>query len=334
VLLEGSPPGGVTDLQRWCVTQIVEAGGEARYFAALNHAPTGYRPRYRFSHAKFGVIDGRLALNGTDNLNRDSMPAASSTPVGGRRGYYLLTHAPPVAAALARLFTLDWAPDRFLDLYPYEAAHPKYGAPPPGFQLPASPVYTVEASPFKQPTTAGGLARFMVVSAPENAMRPDAGLHVLLQRAGDGDEILLEQLYEHKHWGDTESNPIADPNPRLQMIVEAARRGARVRLLLDSFFDDGESLRSNRATADYVRALAAAEGLDMEARLGNPTGGGIHAKLMLVRLGQERWSAVGSLNGGEVSHKLNREVVVLTDLPAIYERLVQVFMWDWERSQP
>ncbi len=32
--------------------------------------------------------------------------------------------------------------------------------------------------------------------------------------------------------------------------------------------DGGQSLRSNRATVDYVRAIAAAEGLDLDARLG------------------------------------------------------------------
>lgn len=36
------------------------------------------------------------------------------------------------------------------------------------------------------------------------------------------------------------------------------------------------------------------------------------------------WSAVGSLNGGEVSHKLNREVVLLVDAPAIHARLAHV----------
>ena len=80
---------------------------------------------------------------------------------------------------------------------------------------------------------------------------------------------------------------------------------------------------------EYVRAVAAAEGLDLEARLANPTLGGIHAKLLLARVGGETWSAVGSLNGGEVSYKLNREVVVLVDMPAIHARLREVFMHDW-----
>lgn len=329
LLLEGSPPGGISDLQKWCVATIAGAGAEVRYLAAAPGAPNGYRPRYRFFHAKYGVIDGQRVFNGTENFTYDAMPVATDRPVGGRRGFYLLTDAPPVVTALQRLFAYDWAPERFLDLHPFDPSHAKYGGPPADFIWPPTPVYTVTVSPFRDAVTINATAQFTVVSTPENAMRPDAGLHALLAQAGAGDEILVIQLYEHKNWGDSVSNPVADPNPRLQAMIDAARRGARVRILLDSFFDEPEAIRSNRATVDYVRALAKAEGLDIDARTGNPTLGGIHAKVVLVRLGDRYWSAVGSLNGGEISHKLNREVVVITDVTAVYQRLAEVFAWDW-----
>jgi phosphatidylserine/phosphatidylglycerophosphate/cardiolipin synthase-like enzyme len=140
-------------------------------------------------------------------------------------------------------------------------------------------------------------------------------------------------MYEDKFWGESSSNPIADPNPRLEAVIAAARRGARVRLLLDSYFDDPEQLRSNQATVDYVRTIAAAEGLNLEARTGNPTAGGIHAKLVLVRIGEQRWAAVGSLNGGETSHKLNREVVLLVEQRNIYDRLYSVVEHDWPLAE-
>jgi cardiolipin synthase A/B len=66
----------------------------------------------------------------------------------------------------------------------------------------------------------------------------------------------------------------------------------------------------------------------------NPTGGGIHAKLYLLQVGGEHWSAIGSLNGGEVSHKLNREVMLLAGMPGVFARLSEVFWWDWERVTP
>ena len=81
------------------------------------------------------------------------------------------------------------------------------------------------------------------------------------------------------------------------------------------------------------KCVAAAEGLDLQARTGNPTLGGIHAKIVLVTVGTETWSVVGSLNGGEVSHKLNRELLLLTDADPIHARLVQMFDHDWQLGE-
>ncbi len=333
VLLEGAPVGGISDLQRWCVTQIAEAGGEVRYMAATDDAPKGYQPRYRYVHAKYGIIDGAHSFVTSENLTWEAAPVTSAVPSGGRRGYGLITDASSVAYGLSALFNVDWQPEVFLDLRPYDPDHPKYGKPPIDFELPAPPIYPVLSAPFAEAQTFHEAARYVVVSAPENAMRPDDGLLALLDRAGAGDEILLAQLYEDKYWGDADSNPTADPNPRLHRILNAARRGAKVRILLDAAFDDAGQDRSNRATADYVLAIAANEGLDMDVQLVNPTGGGLHGKLVLVRIGEERWSAVGSLNGGEVSNKVNREVVLMTDSPGVYERLSQAFWWDWAEAQ-
>ena len=334
LLLEGSPVGGVSDLQRWCVSRMAAAGADVRYLAAADAAPRGYRPRYRYAHAKYGVIDGQLSFVGTENLTWDAAPVTSDAPVGGRRGFFLLTDAAPVAQALNAIFAADWQPDRFQDLRSYQPDHPVYGGPPPGYTLPPLPEYPVASAPFAQAVTVTGPARFVVASAPENVLRPDDGLFALLDRAGPNDEILVAQLYEHKYWGNSDSNPVADPNPRLERLIDAARRGARIRLLLDSLYDDPEDVRGNRATADYLRTIAAREHLDIDVRLANPVGGGLHAKIILIRLGNETWSAVGSLNGGEVSHKLNREVVLMTDMPGVHARLAEVFAYDWSHPAP
>ena len=329
ILLDGAPPGGITDLQKWCVAQIAAAGGDVRYFAVGADAPNGLKRRYRYLHAKYGIIDSRVAVVSTENLSQDSMPLPTSEAVGGRRGFLLLTDAPPAVAALQQTFAADWAPDRFLDLLAYDPTDPKYGAPPAEYTPPQPPTYDVRESPFTAAVTASGPLRVIVQTAPENAARPDAGLLALIARAGPGDELAVMQLYEQRHWGPATSNPLADPNGRLEALIDAARRGARVRILLDSFFDDPADLRSNAATVAYVQAVAAAEGLDLAARRGNPTGGGIHAKLLLAQVGGERWSAVGSLNGGEISVKLNREVVLLVDQPPVYDYLLRVFDHDW-----
>jgi hypothetical protein len=332
VLLDGAPPGGITKLQKWCVAQVAAAGGDVRYFALAPDAPSGVKRRYRYVHAKYGIVDGRVGLVMTENFSEDAVPVPGEVPRGGRRGFALVTDAPAVVAPLTDLFGLDWAPERFYDLRRYDATDPKYGAPPAGF-VPTKPHdWEVDAAPFGDPLMVQGTWGFSLVTAPENAFRPDTGMLGLLAEAGPGDEVAVMQLYEQRHWGPGASNPLADPNTRLEALIAAARRGARVRILLDAFFDDPADLRSNAATVAYVEAVAAREGLDLQARLGNPTAGGIHAKLLLLRVGGRTWSAVGSLNGGEVSCKLNREVVLLVDAPAVFERLFAVFDHDWRSS--
>jgi phosphatidylserine/phosphatidylglycerophosphate/cardiolipin synthase-like enzyme len=334
VLLDGAPPGGITKLQKWCVALVAAAGGDIRYFALPQDAPGGLKRRYRYVHAKYGIVDGYVALVMTENFSQDSLPLPAHDPSGGRRGFALLTNAPPVVVALQALFAADWAPDRFLDLRAYDPVDPKYGAPPVDYTPSSAPTYEVADAPFSAPVSFHGQTHFTLVTAPENALRPDGGLLALINQAGPGDELALMQLYEHRHWGPAASNPLADPNPRLDALIAAARRGAKVRILLDSFFDDPADQRNNAATVAYVRAVAAAEDLDLQAQLGNPTAGGIHAKLLLARIGNQTWSAVGSLNGGEVSFKLNRELVLLLDSPAIYYRLHVVFDHDWSVTAP
>jgi cardiolipin synthase len=139
-------------------------------------------------------------------------------------------------------------------------------------------------------------------------------------------------VYEHTWWGATSSNVTADPNPRLQAYIDAARRGATVRVLLDAFFDnqDLDSPRSNLRTVEYLTAVARAEGLDLQARRRNPTGQGIHNKMVLARIGGQGWAVVGSLNGGEVSAKLNREMALLVGSDEVYAYLADVFWYDWD----
>jgi cardiolipin synthase len=123
----------------------------------------------------------------------------------------------------------------------------------------------------------------------------------------------------------------ADPNPRLQAYIDAARRGATVRVLLDSFRDNAnlDSPRSNLRTVEYLRALAGLEGLDLDARRANSTGEGIHNKMIQARIGGQGWVVAGSLNGDEVSAKLNLEMSLIVASSEPYAYLAGVFWYDW-----
>lgn len=331
MILEGGPPGGVTDQQRWVVQQIAQAGGRVYYFRSNSTA--GIHDRYVYQHGKFWVLDGDTALVGSENINPEAFPDDDKADgTFGRRGVYLVTDAPAVVAGLTAVMDADIAPGVHRDVWTWDAADPTLGAPPAGF----TPSYDSGGNFYPlqkpQPLFIEGAFTFQLIHAPEQALRDQDSLLGLLARAGRGDTILVEQLYEHQFWGATKSNVIADPNPRLEAYLAAARRGARVRVLLDAFFDNQDlgSPRSNLRTVEYLTAIAQAEGLDLQARRRNPTGQGIHNKMVLAQIGGQGWAVVGSLNGGEVSAKLNREMALLVGSDEVYSYLADVFAYDWD----
>jgi phosphatidylserine/phosphatidylglycerophosphate/cardiolipin synthase-like enzyme len=328
IMLEGAPPGGVTDAQRWAVQRIATAGGQVYYLR--NDAATQIRKRYAYQHGKFWVLDDRLALIGSENPSPESFPADDKTDgTLGRRGVMLATDAPCVVDALREVMALDVAPAEHRDVWAWDAADPALGAAPPGYTPPVEANGTFYPVLKPAPLVEDGAFTFQVLHAPEHPMRTGDGLLGLLARAGAGDTVLIEQLDEPLYWGSSDSDVIADPNPRLEAYLAAARRGARVRVLLDSFFDDLGSPRSNLRTAEYLNAMARAEGLDLEARRANPTGVGLHNKMVLAGIGGQGWVMAGSLNGGEVSAKLNREMNLLVSSDAAYDYLADIFWHDW-----
>ncbi len=333
VLLEGAPVGGIQDQERWICQQIENAGGECWFMINDSAAAPPIHDRYAFQHAKFMIIDGRWLLTGSENLNYSSMPSDDKADgTAGNRGIWLWTDAPgPVAHALD-VWAHDFDPANHRDLVRWSAPHPRYGAPPPGFTPDFSSGGTSYPVQFPDPVVISGTIHFEVVQSPENSLRDSDALLGLVARAGNGDRVLVEQLYEHKFWGPTTSSPAADPNPRLEAYVAAARRGATVRILLDSVFDTPSDPRSNTATCQYVNGLAASESLALACLLGNPTGTGIHNKMVLVSSGGQGWVHTGSLNGSENSSKQNREMAVQVQSDAAYTALADVFWYDWTAS--
>ncbi len=345
LLLDGNPAGGIDANERWCAATIASAGGEVYW-----HDDGGeVRRRYRGAHAKVAVIDGRLALIGSENFSLGSAPNDDrSNGTAGRRGVYLATDAPGVVTWLRDLMTHDLAPDRHADVRPFQPRDPVRGAPLPDY-LPSREGGGTGYLPIApQPKVFVGRFRFRLLSAPESALDGRDGLLGLLAQAGAGDEILVEQLRETPWWGEPASDGAAAVNLRLAGYLAAARRGAWVRILLDAHFDDPLAADSNAAVCAELNRVATAESLALEARTGNPTGGGLHNKMVLLSLHAaadapssrwhaattEYWSHIGSLNGSEMSHKANLEVAIEVESESLHHALSAVFAWDWARSGP
>jgi hypothetical protein len=102
-----------------------------------------------------------------------------------------------------------------------------------------------------------------------------------------------------------------------------------VRLLLDEFFDTASAQNSNTATCAYVDEIAQQEQLHLECALANPTGLGIHNKMVLVQIAGSGYIHVGSINGSETSSKANRELALQVQSDEAYRYLADMFDHDW-----
>jgi cardiolipin synthase len=331
MLLEGGPPGGVTDQQRWVVQQISEAGGRVYYMRS--DSANGIGDRYTYQHGKFWVLDGETAILGSENPVAHSFPDDDKTDgTFGQRGVTLVTDAPSVVSELTAVMDADIAPGVHPDVWSWDSEDSTLGAPPPGFTPSYASGGTFYGVRAPAPFSGEGVFTFQVFHSPEQSLRSRDSLLGLVGRAGLGDLVLVEQLYEHTYWGPEAGSVETDPNPRLLAYIDAARRGAKVRVLLDSFQDDTnlDSPRCNQRTVEYLRALALQEGLDLDARRANPTGEGIHNKMVLARIDGQGWVVAGSLNGSEASTKLNREMSLRVASNEAFAYLAEVFWSDWE----
>jgi len=317
VLFEAGPSGGIAEAQRWICGQIQAAGGEV-YFLSGVQAPT----RYRTQHAKVLLIDDRWAVISSENLNPTGMPSdTKGDGTAGRRGVALMTDAPGVVDRVRAIMIADMDPVHHGDVVTCAQAPDLCAGSPPL----AEPKWTSYTVVFSQPLTLQGQFAFEVVQSPDNSLREGDALLGLVARAGRGDTVLVEQFHEPAHWGPATATPASDPNLRLEAYVAAARRGARVRVLLDSYFNQAD----NAATAVYLEDVARREGLSLRVRLANPTCLGLHTKMVLARIDGRGYVHVGSINGSEASSKINRELALQVQSDEAYAYLLAVFKHDW-----
>jgi phosphatidylserine/phosphatidylglycerophosphate/cardiolipin synthase-like enzyme len=327
VLLEGSPVGGVPDQEK-LVCQRLEAAGGACWFMIQDQAAR-IADRYRYLHAKFVLVDDRVAAISSENLSYNSMPDDDKADgTWGRRGVVLVTDAPGVVQSLGRIFEADWDPAHHQDLLRWEETHPVYGLPPVEFVPITSSGGITYPVRYAAPGVFQGRFSFELQQAPENILRDEDGLLGLVSRAGRGDTILVQQLQERPYWGASNSNPAQDPNLRLAQFVAAAQRGATVQLLLDDFFDEANSAVSNAATCALVNEIAHREQLRLSCTRGNPSGLGIHNKMVLLEVDGRGYVHAGSWNGSEQASKGNREVALLVQSDEAYHYLAEMFERD------
>jgi len=302
LMLEATPVGGIPASEARIVTKLSEAGVYVCFHSSNE---------FRFNHAKYLVVDNRSTLITTENLGNSGFP---KEPSNGGRGWGVVVYDEKLAESLAGIFVSDLADckkknlsktsrDRRIEAGTYE---PEYLA--------------VEYN---------GAYDLDLFTAPEEGIDP---ILQLLESAKES--IIVEQAYIYEHWGSKKhDNPKISPNLFLEAVIDASRRGVKVRILLDSYWYNvlKDDPVSNLRTIGYVNRIAKEEGLDLEAKLMDLDELGLlklHAKGVVV---DGNSVLVSSINWNEHSPTKNRELgVIIYGEPAGY--FAKVFECDWDPS--
>lgn len=324
VLLDG---GALGDQGKWACSEIEAHGGQCWIIASKPQAKI--HKRYDSVHAKWMIVDHTRVLIGSENLSADATPADDKKDgTSGTRGGFMISNNPTLVSTAQAVMEADFDPTRYGDIRRWGTNTDDF--PPLDFVPDYNDGGNTYPIQFPSPLVLNGAFPVELVQCPDNCLRTSDALLGMVAQAGAGDILLAEQLYEYPFWGSGASNPHDDPNLRLEAYLEAAKRGARVRLLLDSFYDTFSDARSNYSTCAYVNQLQ--NRYDIECRLGNPTGKGIHMKLVLLQKGAIGFVHLGSINGSETSNKLNRELATQVESLAAYNYWAGVFDYDWSTT--
>lgn len=299
VLLEGGPVGGISGEEEAVAERLSRCGASVFVMETTDEAHAAYR----FDHAKYCIVDEAGVLITSENFKPTGFPEPG---MRGNRGWGAYLADARVASYFGEVFAVDAGGG---DVSRYQGA----GSATDEWR---GGSYEREFAPL----TVAGVRATPVLS-------PDTSHLVLDLIAGAQSSIDIEQAYI-SNWSN------GAPNPYLDAAVDAARRGVRVRVLLDSYYYNIEGDDDNDEMAARINDIASAEHLPMEARcadLDANTIEKIHNKGVIV---DKTRVLVSSINWNENSPCFNREAGVILDHPAVGAYFSAVFEDDWQARGP
>jgi phosphatidylserine/phosphatidylglycerophosphate/cardiolipin synthase-like enzyme len=309
--------------------------------------------RFRYNHAKYIVVDQSALLLGSENYAPGGHPEAGTL---GNRGWEVLVYDAEPARWFAQLFAKDSDP-RQPDVQNMLSS--SGAVTQPGAAKPILPKTTPSAG-ILQANPAYAASDGQIITSPNNSLK---GLLNLIQSARSSLDI--EQMSFNMNWFVPGITTSATPtlSPIADALLAAARRGVRVRILLNdefAFFNNGnqgndpdgsEDVRTlafmenlvqgsaqpaktttNRKTVEALMQVARTERLPLEARIANLRAMGvayIHNKGVIV---DRQITLISSINWTQNSITNNRETALALTSPQIAAYFGRAFDQDWNRS--
>ncbi|MBN1761681.1 MAG: lamin tail domain-containing protein [Methanomicrobia archaeon] len=299
LLLESSPVGGITGEERYIAETIAKNGGDVRYS----------RDPY-LNHAKYAVIDNRALVVMTENWKTTGTPTNNSF---GNRGWGIVLRDEDMAKYFTDVFIEDFYRGKEFVSEVGGAETDKETITrtiPQGSYIPAFEPRTVTCDftviPVLAPDTA--LSNATILGAIQNAQA----------------SVYVQQFSAGRFWDEGDNTFIA-------ALIEAARRGCDVKVLLDSKDYSVEGSNDNDEVVAWLERIASEENLTLYAELADLDALGlakIHTKGLIV---DGEIVVIASLNWNPNSAH-NREAGVIVANENIASFFTDVFLHDWNVS--
>ncbi|MEW5937197.1 MAG: phospholipase D-like domain-containing protein [Candidatus Thermoplasmatota archaeon] len=307
VMVEGSPVSGLSSASVECLDIVAGEGGEVRLML---------RSPYNFNHAKYMIIDHSTLFISTENWGANGLPSMGTS---GNRGWAVSVHEKALAAYFLQVFESDWNTST-----PWDEAKGRVKVQP------QEPLDVAGRALCRfPPMNASSEALIIPVLAPDNSLSEETVLGMIHSAR---ESVLVEQFYIHNSWAKRVHGSVLEKdNPFMSALVDAARRGCEVRVLLDATWYNTDQLdeNDNDDTVRYLNTLAALEDLRIHAklvRLETHDFVKIHAKGIIVDRAKV---LISSINWNRNSVVENREAGLLIEGSEAATYFAEVFEHDW-----
>jgi len=340
IIKEGQPVGGESQEERVIQSQLIQAMKSASgqdHFYEMTAKKVSQR-RFHFDHAKYAVIDNETLLIGSENYSPTGNPGSGDR---GNRGWEVLVFEPHIAVQFSDVFKndsdasygdiIDWVADdlglnkkerpeiftRYLEenLFAGTGVNGNYG-----ITRTVLPHESISSPVLLEATEVSK------ITAPDESL---SGLENLIANAKSS--LDLELMTFDSHWGGP-----SQESPLFDAVLKAARRGVKVRILLndESVFSHGKrsSRSKNRPTVERLSQLASQERLDIQAAIADTKAMNvtyIHNKGMLI---DDDQTLISSINWNENAVEKNREAAVVLRSSQINSHYKSLFESDWNSS--
>ncbi|MEW5761452.1 MAG: phospholipase D-like domain-containing protein, partial [Candidatus Thermoplasmatota archaeon] len=310
------PFGGISNSEKYITNELVNNGADVGFL--ISNVSAGIYYRYKVNHAKYALIDNETTIITTANWKLSGIPV---NPSYGNREWGILIRNKNLTNYFLNVFKDDFKVG-MKDVFLFNSSDLKYGSPTTGFEIDKE-VPKGKYKPKFGSAKFNGKFKFTPIISPDNSFEL---MLELLKNANES--IYLEMATISMSWNYKDDKL---ENVYLNALIEAARRGCKVRVLLDSrFVDVGMEIVDNKDVADYVNMIGKNERLDIEAKVVKLENlEKLHTKGIIV---DGKITLISSINWVRGSAIMNREVGVIIENEELASYYSSVFLYDWEEK--